>query len=123
MSIVLFHRTTAENARAIIKDGFRDIPVASKEFTGVWLSNRPPDIGNRMPLGESLLKVTLAIPEYELAFYGAVDEENESYGEWLIPASLIKIRGNVEIVDEDKSLREMKRRHTSTRSTDAPDAA
>ena len=76
-----------------------------------------------MPLGESLLKVTLAIPEYELAFYGAVEEWADSYREWLIPAALIEIRGHVEIVDEDKSLREMNKRHTSTTDSDAPDAA
>ena len=73
-----------------------------------------------MPLGEALLKVTLAIPEYELAFYGAVDQWADSYREWLIPAALIEIRGKVEIVDEDKWLRAINRRHVS-RNTEAPD--
>jgi len=102
--LILFHRTSEEAARAIVESGFRDSTgsyFTGEEFTGVWLSNRPLDV-NEGPEGHSLLRVTIDLPESELTSYEWVNEGNESYREWLIPASLINLRAKVEIVDEDE---------------------
>ena len=90
-------------------EGYTGTYLAGTKYTGVCLSNWPLDIADRMPLGESLLKVTLAIAEYELAFYEWVDQGYESYCEWLVPAALIEVRGKVEIVTVMRRMRHNER--------------
>ncbi len=102
--LILFHRTSEEAARAIVESGFRDNTgtyLTGEEFTGVWLSNRPVN-ANEGAAGRALLRVTLDLSESDLTAYEWVNEGNESYREWLIPASLINLRAKVEIVDEDE---------------------
>jgi len=102
--LILFHRTSEEAARAIVESGFRDNTgtyLTGEEFTGVWLSNRPLD-ANEGAWGDSLLRVTIDLSESELTAHEWVNEGNESYREWIIPASLINPRAKVELVDEDE---------------------
>jgi len=46
-AVVLFHRTSAENAALIISEGFKNSTgfyLTMARHTGVWLSNAPLDI-------------------------------------------------------------------------------
>ncbi len=102
--LILFHRTSEASAHEIVGSGFCDNTgtyFTGEEFTGVWLSNRPED-ANEGAAGRALLRVTLDLSESDLTAYEWVNEGNESYREWLIPASLINLRAKVEIVDEDE---------------------
>ena len=91
MPYTLFHVTTAENAKAILRDGFRDghgSYMTDHEFSGVWLSDQPLD-ENEGAWGDTVLAVAFTITEVELNFYEWV-EEGKPYREWLIPAQIIK---------------------------------
>ncbi|MGN6732028.1 MAG: hypothetical protein ACTHMB_08655, partial [Candidatus Binatia bacterium] len=59
--ITLWHRTNAENAAVILRNGFRDTTATSgsdREFSGVWLSDEllTPNEG---PDCDTVLRVTL----------------------------------------------------------------
>jgi hypothetical protein len=105
----LFHRTAAENAASILREGFMDATgyygtsdEAGKPmlWTGVWLSSvslDPNDGAN----GDTVLEVTL-----DAVAAGILDdfewiEEGKSYREWLIPATALKLMmPGIRIVDE-----------------------
>jgi hypothetical protein len=106
----LFHRTTAEAARAILDSGFRDRrdhfgfrneAGVEVEFEGVWLSDVPldgTDFGSAD--GDTLLAVTL--DNQDLIDCEVVEEGNvRSYREWLVPAAAINARGKVRLVSAD----------------------
>ena len=99
-----YHRTSADNARAILEHGFQDSAGylwGIRAWRGVWLS------GGRLSCGEgvgsdTLLKVTLDIPEHELARWEWTGEKG-CFREWLIPAALINPRMTAEVVTEPEN--------------------
>lgn len=101
--LVLFHRTTAEKARRILVEGFRDgrgTFMTDREFEGVWLSDRPIDAAS---MADALLRVTLSCPMHELEQFEWRDESGlMSYREWLIPASLVNQYGVVQLIDDSE---------------------
>jgi hypothetical protein len=102
--MILYHRTTEESASSILAHGFTDATgsyLTDQEFTGVWLSSVPLD-ANEGADGDTLLRVTLNIPEAELANWEWV-EEGKPYREWLIPAEVINSRAIVVLSEEDGS--------------------
>ena len=103
MTMILYHRTTADAASLIVAGGFRDNTgtyLIANEYTGVWLSDRPLD-ENEGAWGDTMLRVTLDLGEADLAFYEWV-EEFKGYREWLIPAAMInRSAARVEILTEE----------------------
>ncbi|MCP9496815.1 MAG: hypothetical protein MSG64_20450 [Pyrinomonadaceae bacterium MAG19_C2-C3] len=102
LSLILYHRTTAERAESIITDGFRDSTghyLSDSIHTGVWLSDVPLD-ANEGAKGRTLLEVTINLSEDELTPYEWIEEE-KPYREWLAPAALINSQMRVVIIDED----------------------
>ena len=100
--MILYHRTTSNAAHAILTSGFRDNTdtyMVAEKHTGVWLSNVPLD-ENEGAWGDVLLKVTLALPEKDIAQYEWI-EEGKGYREWLLPADLINREGAVEVAERD----------------------
>jgi hypothetical protein len=98
---ILFHRTTAANAAAILAEGFRDgtgYYLTNRPWTGVWLSDEPLD-SNEGAEGDTLLRVVLdaavRLERYEWA------ESGRSFREFLVPAALINAHAEVTIIDED----------------------
>ena len=62
--VIMFHRTTAAAAEAILTGGFRDGSgpyTTAERWSGVWLSDVPLD-GNEGAKGDVLLEVTLNVP-------------------------------------------------------------
>jgi len=102
--MILYHRTTLHAAEAILKGGFRDATdyyMTEREWSGVWLSNRPLD-ANEGAKGNVLLRVTIQVTEEELTYYEWV-EEGKMHREWLLPAKMLNSKGIVEVVkDEDE---------------------
>jgi hypothetical protein len=85
--VTLFHRTSADNAVSIRKDGFRDGEaqyLTDRPFAGVWFTDDPETIPNdgRGVLLSAELEES-AIAEYEWT------EEGKPYREWLIPAAVV----------------------------------
>jgi hypothetical protein len=101
VSILLFHRTTLQAAKDILRDGFSDgtAPyMTDRDFSGVWLSERQLD-ANDGAWGDSLLEVSVDLPADALAAWEWI-EEGKPYREWLIPATLLNPNCRVRIVEE-----------------------
>lgn len=101
-AVILFHRTTAENARRILAAGFRDRAgtyMTDQMWSGVWVSNVPLDANEGMR-GDALLRVCLD-PSVNIGDFEWI-EEGRLYREWLVPAHLLNEGGTVEQVDEDE---------------------
>jgi len=85
---ILYHVTTEEAARSILRDGFTDgrgTYMTTREHTGVWLSDRPLDI-NEGAYGDAILEVEIppeAVLDYEWV------EEGKPYREFLVPARVV----------------------------------
>lgn len=111
--IVLFHCTTRERARTILRDGFVDRSGsygfedhAGKpiELRGVWLSDRPLDPQDFGGLHEdTVLRVVLDTTPADIRDYEAVDLSGaKSYREWCIPADYLRQHATIELEpDED----------------------
>ena len=84
--MILYHRNTPENPRAILADGFRDMPGNWNTY-GVWFSNYPLD-ANEGAKGRTLLRLTLPHSKRELRQYDRI-EAGKPYREWQIPAALV----------------------------------
>jgi len=102
----LFHMTDKEKAEAILKDGFRDNTSHFRsdlveiqdgfgnyrpdaEYTGVWVSGEPWDIGY-LDGDHTLLAIEIPadiLPEFQWF------EEGELFGKWLIPAAILNSYG------------------------------
>jgi hypothetical protein len=87
--MIYYHRTTPDAARAILANGFRDgsgTYMTDREWTGVWISDRPLD-GNEGAVGDILLAVwvpdDVSLDEWEWV------EDGKTYREWLIPAATL----------------------------------
>jgi len=101
--VVLYHRTTTGNVKAILAEGFRDRSdcyMTDRLWTGVWLSNVPSD-QNEGAHGDSLLRVELQMNEATLDEY-EWKEAGKGYREWLVPARLINPRMRVQLVHESR---------------------
>jgi hypothetical protein len=104
--MILYHRTSRENAESIAKDGFRDATgtyFTNQEFSGVWVSDLPLD-QNEGAWGDVLLEITLNVPESAIADYEWV-EEGKPYREWLVPAALINERATLKRVSGHSAIR------------------
>ena len=89
---ILFHHTTAGDARSILEAGFRDDcgrDLSRPTWRGVWLSASPEDDGG--PEGGQTVAVKLAMEERELAGWEWTGEGRPSR-EWLIPAGVLNAR-------------------------------
>ncbi len=92
--MILYHRTTARRAAAILRKGFRDGKgryLTNRLWTGVWLSNVPLDAIEGAD-GVTLLSINLAIPARELREKYEWIEEGKPYREFLIPAAIVNAR-------------------------------
>ena len=99
MNVILYHRTTRQNAEAIAKEGFKDATgtyFTNQEFFGVWVSSEPLD-ANEGACGDVLFEITLTVPETSIADYEWV-EEGKPYREWLMPAAMINARATLKLV-------------------------
>lgn len=82
----VYHRTF--HSAAILREGFRDATgtyLTAKQFSGVWVSDRPLD-DNEGADGDVLL--TLTIPAEVFKDYEWV-EDRKPYRESLIPADVL----------------------------------
>lgn len=116
--MILYHRTTAEAAESIKREGFRDATgryMMTVEVTGVWLSNMPLDC-NEGAQGDALLRIDLTLDESDIAEFEVV-EEGKGYREWILPAALINGQSTMRLLSQDeedeeeivKAMRERKR--------------
>lgn len=74
----LYHRTTWENARQILRTGFVDGTgnyLTERQFSGVWLSNVPLDI-NEGASGDTLLAIDVRLTKAQLDEFEWVEEGN-----------------------------------------------
>ena len=91
MPVNFYHRTTAKNAKAILRAGFKDgrgFYMTKSEHSGVWLSSFPLD-ANEGAGGDALLLVELDLIEQELAQFEWV-EEGKGYREWLTKVQIVE---------------------------------
>ena len=106
----LYHRTTAQNATAIVANGFRDRTghyLTDKKWSGVWLSDRPLDCNEGLSLEAGvLLEVDVGLPENELTDYEWI-EADKTYREWLIPAAVLNANMTVREIPEDDQFEEL----------------
>ena len=96
--MVLYHKTDAEAARAIMRDGFRDGSghyMTDAEHAGVWLSDTPM-WGAAWSV---LFELTFSGPESELSDFEWV-EEGKGYRKWLIPAVFVNSRMTFKVIQE-----------------------
>jgi len=86
----LYHRTNADRGANILLHGFKDHTgtyLTDREWTGVWLSDRPLDINDGIE-GGIVLCVELNAAEGDLSEWEWI-EEGKTYREWLIPAAFV----------------------------------
>ena len=96
MKSMLFHATTPERAKAILRDGFidgRGNYIAEMELLGVWLSDYPLDT-NAGARGDAVLTVSFALPLSCLAEFEVI-ENDKTYREWCVPSDFIKQHATV----------------------------
>ena len=89
----LYHVTTCDRARAILRQGFRDNANSygtDRQWSGVWLSDRPLN-WNEGVSGDTILAVSIDCELDVLSGYEWV-QEGLPYREWLIPADFVNRR-------------------------------
>lgn len=94
-----FHSTTQKLADEILHLGFRNHTGrygTDKVWTGVWISDRPLDGNEGVPLQMVVLAVD--IDEESIHPYEWV-EEGKSYREFLVPAAILN-RGKITEIDD-----------------------
>ena len=114
----LVHMTDKEKAEATLKDGFRDNTSHFRsdlveiqdgfgndrpdaEYTGVWVSGEPWDIGY-LDGDHTLLAIEIPadiLPEFQWL------EEGELFGKWLIPAAILNSYGPPMVGDPGTGMR------------------
>jgi hypothetical protein len=95
--MILYYRTTRQNAEAIAKEGFKDATgtyFTNQEFFGVWVSSEPLN-ANEGACGDVLFEITLTVPETSIADYEWV-EEGKPYRGWLMPGRNDKCACHIE---------------------------
>jgi hypothetical protein len=98
---IFYHRTNADNGRAIVDSGFKNSSgyfMNNRIWTGVRLSSIPVD-SNPLLAGETLLMVKLNMDEGELSRWEWTSERR-SHREWLMPATIVNRCATVEMVDQ-----------------------
>jgi len=103
---ILYHRTTPEEARAVLSRGFRDSSGTHEGRTtwrGVWLSASPAAAAEHAP-GEAVIEVRVAVSERELGKWEWTGE-GRVVREWLIPAGVLNPRMTARLL-EQKALSE-----------------
>ncbi len=92
---------------SILSDRFRNRTgkyMTDRKLTGICLSDVPLDVNEGGTAAhDTVLRVTLDIPESELAEWELV-EEGKPYREWLIPARIINQCGVISIVGDEEEL-------------------
>jgi hypothetical protein len=100
--MILWHRTSADRAESILREGFRDGHggyMTDREFRGVWLSDQPLD-SNDGAWGDTLLRVMLGCTEDEISDFEWI-EEGKAYREWLIPALFVNRLAEVSLTERE----------------------
>jgi hypothetical protein len=98
--IKLYHVTTGDAAKVILREGFRD----TGERTGVCLADRPLDCDDTNNVSaDAILAVSLDCGPSDLSDYEWV-QEGRSYGEWVIPPDFVN-KHTLAIVQLDRNLR------------------
>ncbi|MBI4501483.1 MAG: hypothetical protein HY700_10010 [Gemmatimonadetes bacterium] len=106
--MLLFHRTSVSEARAIVRDGFRDekwsfgtdaVTGEAVKAVGVWLTDRvlPAEEG---PQGAATLEITLTLPEAALSPF-EVSGVIEDAQLWIIPARVVNQHAGISISGVD----------------------
>ena len=89
----LYHVTTRDRARTILREGFRDNEGSygtDRQWSGVWLSDTPLDC-NEGVSGNTILAVSFDCEPDDLSDYEWVQEGFPSR-EWLIPSDFVNKR-------------------------------
>jgi hypothetical protein len=98
--IKLYHVTTCDAVKAILREGFRD----TGEWSGVWLADRPLGSNETNSVSaDAILAVSLDCGPSHLSDYEWV-QEGQSYVHWLIPADFVN-KHTLAIVELDRNLR------------------
>ena len=108
--MLLYHRTSVSQSRAIIRDGFVDEKwrFGSDDLTGeplraigVWLTDRPlpPDEG---PSGAAVVEVSIPQPEEALSPFEVLGVLPEAHL-WIIPAKVVNQHAGIRVSSVDAS--------------------
>jgi hypothetical protein len=99
--LTLYHVTGKDAALAITQTGFRDGTVffGGMSLTGIWVSSFPLSEMEGTK-GDTVLKIALALPEAEIAYFEVV-EEGKPYREWCIPARILNEKGTAILLSAD----------------------
>lgn len=96
----LYHRTDADAARAILREGFRDAEgrwgmTTKSKLRGVWVADRPLD-GNDGAKEGPLLVIDIDLPLEQLDYWEC-KEKGKGFREWLIPARILNPHSRVRL--------------------------
>jgi hypothetical protein len=88
--VIVYHVTSAANASAIEREGFKDsrgLFLSEAEHAGVWVAGRALDVNE---LGGIVPEATFEVEleESEIAEFEWI-EEGKPYREWLVPAAVL----------------------------------
>lgn len=85
-----FHQTTAQKAREVVRDGFRDATgkyLTEREHTGVWVSAESSDGNDGVRDASAVIAIEIenldGFAEWEWV------EEGKTRREWLVPAAVL----------------------------------
>ncbi len=101
----LYHLTTCQTAKKILRAGFRDtVGTYGTDWSGVWLFDKPPNRGgSKNESAETLLVVSLDCTANDLSGYEWA-RDGHSHKGWLIPADFVN-KHTLAIVQLDRRLR------------------
>ena len=103
----LYHRTTPGEAHAILRSGFRDAGTwranqrrtHASRWTGIWLSDCPPDAHDPV-CGTAVLLVQLTAEQAAALDEWAWVEVGQSHREWLVPTGFLNAGATAALVSE-----------------------
>jgi hypothetical protein len=103
--VKLYHITTCDAAKAILRAGFRDtVGTYGTDWSGVWLVDRPLDCHDTNNVdADTVLAVSLDCGPDDLSDYEWA-QDGQSHQEWLIPADFVN-KHTLAIVQLDRGLR------------------
>jgi hypothetical protein len=106
--VLLYHRTSVSQARAIVRGGFKDekwalgsdlVTGETMKAVGVWLSDRPLPAGEG-PGGAAVLEVTLPLPDTALTPFGVLGILTDAQL-WIIPAKIVNQHAGIRVSEVD----------------------
>jgi hypothetical protein len=106
--VLLYHRTSVSQSRAVIQDGFKDEKWAlgadvvtgdTLKAVGVWLSDRPLPIGEG-PDGAAVLEVTLPLPDTALTPFEVLGVLTDARL-WIIPSRIVNQHAGIRVSEVD----------------------